>query len=101
MIKVYPINLPSYSRDASEDLITFKDNSQKAAVDNRISRRDQLEKMRECLTGKAAAKLPLNGLRDIEEAWQVLQEAFGNSYTNLNYRLSRIGRTPGLQQPYS
>ena len=65
-------------------------------MDNRISRRDQLEKMRECLTGKAAAKLPLNGLRDIEEAWQFLQEAFGNSYTNLNYRLSRIGQTPGL-----
>jgi hypothetical protein len=35
-------------------------------------------------------------LTDIEEAWQFLQEAFGNSYTNLNYRLSRIGQTPGL-----
>jgi hypothetical protein len=96
MIKVFPIKLPSYSGDASEELITFKDKFQKAAVDNRISRRDQLEKMRECLTGEAAAKLPLNGLMDIEEAWQFLQEAFGNSYTDLYYRLSRIGRTPGL-----
>jgi hypothetical protein len=89
MIKVYPIKLPSYSGYASEDLIAFKDKFQKAAVDNTISRRDQVEKLRECLTGRAAANLPLNGLRDIEEAWRFLQEAFGNSYTSLNYRLSR------------
>jgi hypothetical protein len=79
MTKACPIKLPSYSGDVSEDFIAFKDKFHKAAVDNRISRRDQLEMMRECLTGKAAAKRPLNGLRDIEEAWQFLQEAFGNS----------------------
>ena len=55
-----------------------------------------MERLRECLTGRAAANLPLNGLRDIEEAWQFLQEAFGNSHTSLNYRLTRIRETPGL-----
>jgi hypothetical protein len=55
-----------------------------------------VEKLRECLTGRAAANLPLNGLRDIEEAWQFLQEAFGNPHTSLNYRISRIRETPGL-----
>ena len=68
MTKACPIKLPSYSGDVSEDFIAFKDKFHKAAVDNRISRRDRVEKLRECLTGRAAANLPLNGLRDIEEA---------------------------------
>jgi hypothetical protein len=83
MTKACPIKLPSYSGEISEDFIAFKDKFHKGAVDNKISRRDRVEKLRECLTGRASANLPLNGLRDIEEAWQFLQEAFGNSYTSL------------------
>ena len=55
-----------------------------------------MEKLRECLTGKAAANLPLNGLRDIEEAWKFLEQTFGDPYTSLNYRLTRIRETRGL-----
>ena len=94
--KTCPINLPTYSGALSEDFITFKDKFNKAAVDNRISRRDRIEKLRECLTGKAAANLPLNGLQDIEEAWKYLEDTFGDPYTSLNYRLARIREIPGL-----
>ena len=72
MTKVYPTQLPSYSGAISEDFFAFKDTFHRAAADNRISRRDQVEKLRECLTGRAAANLPLSGLRDIEEAWHLL-----------------------------
>jgi hypothetical protein len=65
-IKAAPNKLPSYPRDASEDLINFEDKSQTAAVDNRISRRDQLERIREGLTSETAAKLPLNDMIDTE-----------------------------------
>jgi hypothetical protein len=95
-IEACPFKLLSFSGDTSEDLITFKGDFQNTTADNRISEKDQLGELRECLTGKAAAKLPLHGLRDIEEAWQFLQEAFGNTCANLNHKLSRIERTTGL-----
>jgi hypothetical protein len=95
-IEACPFKLLSFSGDASEDLITFKGDFQNATADNRISKKDQLGELRECLTGKAAAKLPLHGLRDIEEVRQLLQETFGNTCANLNHKLSRIERTTGL-----
>jgi hypothetical protein len=85
MTKVHPIKLPSYSGDTSKDFFAFKDTFHKTTADNRISRRDQLEKLRECLAGRDATNLPLNGLKDIEEAWQFIQEAFGNLYASLQY----------------
>ena len=51
--------------------------------------------MRDRVTGEAVTTRP-NGLRDIIEAWLPPQEAFGDSYTNLHYSLSRIRRTSGL-----
>jgi hypothetical protein len=96
MTEVRPTQLPSYSGAISEDFFAFKDTFQTAATDNRIPRRNQVEKLRECLTDKAAANLPLGGPRDIKTAWHILQEAFGNPYASFSYRLSRIRGTPGL-----
>ena len=79
----------------TKDLITFKDNFKKTAVDNKAPRRDQMGEMRDRITGEAVTISP-NGPRDIREAWLLPQEAFGNSHTNLHYSLYRIRRTPGL-----
>ena len=51
-----------YSGNPSEDFITFKDKFKKAAEDNRISKTDQLEKLREALTGNAATRIPPDGV---------------------------------------
>ena len=51
-----------YSGNPSEDFITFKDKFEKADEDNRISKTDQLEKLREALTGNAATRIPPDGV---------------------------------------
>jgi hypothetical protein len=84
---------PSPAGEPSEDFIMFKD---KAARDNRISKRDQVEKLREVLTGKTLAYLPQDGIGDIENAWEYLDQAFGNPYTLLNFRLNKIREMVGL-----
>ena len=94
--KACPVKLPTYSGLIGEDFITFKDKFYKAAVDNRIPRRDQVDKLRECLTGRALANLPTNGLRDIEHAWEYLETTFGDPYTSLTYRLTKIWKITGL-----
>jgi hypothetical protein len=48
--------------DPSEDFIIFKEKFSMAARDNRMSRRDQVEKLREVLTDKALANLPPNAI---------------------------------------
>jgi hypothetical protein len=48
--------------DPSEDFIMFKEKFSMAARDNRMSRRDQVEKLREVLTDKALANLPPNAI---------------------------------------
>ena len=42
------------------------------------------------------ANLPTNGTRDIEHAWEYLETAFGDPYTSLTYRLTKIQKTPAL-----
>ena len=56
--KPYPIKLSTYAGLRSEDFLMFKDKFTKAAGDNKISRTDQTEKLREVLTDKALAHLP-------------------------------------------
>ena len=94
--KACPVKLPTYSGLISEDFITFKDRFHNAAIDNKIPRRDQVDKLRERLTGRALANLPANGIRDIEHAWEHLETTFGDPYTSLTYRLTKIQKTPAL-----
>ena len=77
----------------------FKEKFSKAAQDNMISRRDQVEKLREVLTGKALANLPPDGVMDIDQAWEYLEQAFGNPYTLLNFRLNKIRETVEENDP--
>ena len=46
-----------------------------AAENNKISRSDQFEKLREVLTDNALNHLPVDGIRDIDHAY--LEQAFG------------------------
>ena len=46
MTEVRPTQLPSYSGAISEDFFAFKDTFQRAATDNRIPRRNQVEILR-------------------------------------------------------
>ena len=79
-----PQQIPSYSGTLSEDFITFKDNFKKAAEDNRISKTDQLDKLREALTGSAAPCIPPDGVTSVDDAWSILEKKFGDPLTHLN-----------------
>ena len=74
--KPCPQQIPTYSGRPSKDFITFIDKFKKAAEDNRISKRDQLEKLR--------------------EAWSILEKTFGDPLTHLNYRLGVMKATQPL-----
>ena len=56
--KPCPVKLHTFAGLTFEDFIIFKDRFTKAAQDNKIPRTDQVEKLREVLTGKALAYLP-------------------------------------------
>jgi hypothetical protein len=65
-------------------------------MDNKISRKDQVDKLREVLSGRAKDHIPLDGIRDIEHAWELLDQAFGNPQTVLNFRLARVNSKENL-----
>ena len=49
--KACPMKLPSFSGLISEDFLAFKAKFKRASIDNRITRKDQIEKLKECLQG--------------------------------------------------
>ena len=94
--KACPTKLPTFGGEEHEDLLTFKDKFNLAAENNKISKTDQLEKLREVLTGNALNHLPVDGIKDIDVAWEYLRQAFGNPHTCLNHRLAKVTAMPGL-----
>jgi hypothetical protein len=94
--KSCPTKLPTFSGESHEDLLTFKDKFNEAAENNKISRHDQVNKLREVLTGSALSHLPVDGIKDIDQAWEYLNQAFGNPHTCLNHRLAKVTEMPGL-----
>ena len=89
--KPCPQRIPTYSGSPSEDFITFKDKFEKAAEDNRTSKTDQLEKLRETLTGNAAS---------LHTGWSQLTSPgqFWRRHliTHLNFRLGVMKSTQPL-----
>ena len=75
-------------------VVGFKDDFHKAATDNKVSKADQVDKLREYLTGKAAQALPKNNVKNISEAWKYLKQAYSNSFSALSHRLNKIRITP-------
>ena len=94
--KSCPTKLPTFEGQDHEDLITFKDKFNLAAENNKISKTDQVEKLREVLTGNALSHLTVDGITDIELAWEYVDQAFSNPHTCLNHRLAKVKSMPGL-----
>ena len=94
-VKSCPKKLPAFAGLESEDFSFFKDQFTEAAKDNRVPKSDQAEKLRETLTGRALQHMP-KACKDIQEAWTVLDAAFGSPRTLLNYRLKKVRSMPGL-----
>ena len=65
-------------------------------IANKIPKEDQLDKLREVLSGKAKAQVPAK-TEDIDRAWELLRSAFGDPMLLLKYRkqaLAKIGAYP-------
>ena len=57
---------------------------------NRVSRSNQLEKLRECLKGEALKQVPKNMTGGLESAWQALKVMFGDPERLLQFRLKAL-----------
>ena len=62
----------SYLGAPSEDFITFE----KASKDNGISKTDQLEKLREALTGNATSYIPPANIDSVDSVWTILEKVY-------------------------
>merc|ERR1719209_295346 len=94
--KSSPVKLPTFSGSQSEDFLEFLEKFSKAVIANKIPKEDQLDKLREVLSGKAKAQVPAK-TEDIDRAWELLRSAFGDPMLLLKYRkqaLAKIGAYP-------
>merc|ERR1711954_339457 len=95
--KVSKVNLPTFEGKDCEDFSKFKENIEKGFVTNRISRDEQIIKLRECLKGYARKMVPDSNVTEIKEAWRILKQAFGNPIKIINQRmeaLMKLGMKP-------
>ena len=70
---------------------------EKAFIQNRTSKSDQLSKLREILRGNAKKLVPESMIKTIDEAWADLEKAFGDVERVMNYRkkaLMNLGSLP-------
>ena len=69
-----------------------------AAKDNRISKTDQSEILRDTLTGKAALHTSNSpyGRTSVDDIWSILEREFGNSLDHLYFHLNTIKATQTL-----
>ena len=97
-LKADKVKLPTFGGKPNEDYAKFKLELNKAFSQNRITRADKLNKLRECLFGSAKRLLPSDTVTsNIDEAWKVLDNAFGKSSQLMMYRkdaLYKMGPLP-------
>ena len=95
--KVDKVKLPVYEGKDEEDYGKFKEDMEKAFVQNRISKSDKVAKLRECLRGHAKRLIPESITNDIEKAWEALDKAFGKPARLMRFRkaaLDKLGSLP-------
>ena len=85
-----PIKLPSFEGREDEDFTVFKEKVEKAFIQNRTCKADQLAKLKECLGGHARKIVPDSITKTIEEAWADLDKAFGDPERVLKHRLESL-----------
>ena len=83
------IKYPSFSGLPSEDYLKFKETMGKRFRENKVNKKEQVAKLRECLKGAALGRVP-DGVTDIEEAFRRLNEAFGNPSKVMTYNLKAL-----------
>ena len=65
------IKYPSFSGLPSEDLLKFVDTMKQRFRENKVTKKEQVSKLRECLKSAALGRVP-DGITDIEEAFKRL-----------------------------
>ena len=80
----------TFSGALGEDFLYFKKDFEETVIANRISRSNQLEKLRECLIGEAMKQVPKNMTGGIAAAWQALKVMFGDPSKLLRFRLKAL-----------
>ena len=96
--KIDTVKLPLFSGREYEDFVTFKKKMEKGFVSNRIPTDDQVEKLRECLNEAAKLMVPENTI-SIEEAWNLLQSAFGSPDKVMQSRKDKLTNMGQLPEP--
>ena len=95
------IKYPSFSGLPSEDYLKFKETMEVRFRENKVKKKEQVSKLRECIKGAALARVP-DGVKDIQEAFNRLNEAFGNPSKVMNYNLKALedlGSMPSEKLP--
>ena len=77
--KVDTVKLPIFEGRDDEDFSKFKEEVNDAFVQNRTQKKDKLAKLREVLRGHAKKLVPFSTTNTIDDAWEALDKAFGNS----------------------
>ena len=83
------VQLPKFDGDPAEDFSRFRFEMEKALRQNRVTRADQVAKLRDSLSGHAKSLVP-NTMLDINTAWEVLNTAFGDSARVMQARKEKI-----------
>ena len=89
------LKYPTFAGDAGQDFMKFKEKTEYRFKRNQVAKQDPLEKLRENLKGQALRFIP-ETTEDIDAAWEVLKDAFGDATRVLQYRLDLLGEMGDL-----
>ena len=88
---------PVFEGRDDESYMDFKVEIDKAFVKNKVTKSDKVKKLRECLRGYAKKLVP-ESLKDIDVAYESLNQAYGDPARPARCS-SRSGGAPGLMGP--
>ena len=83
------IKYPIFAGAPHEDYLKFKETMDLRFRENKVRKKEQVAKLRECLKGAALGRVP-EGLKDIGEAFKRLDDAFGNPNKVMNHNLKAL-----------
>ena len=90
------IKLPTFEGRDEEDFARFKEEMKRGFIHNKVTKVDQLLKLRESLKGHAKKLVPDSLTQDIDEAWEVLDKAFGDPIRMIRCKTDMLSRMESL-----
>ena len=87
-----PVKLPVFEGKESEDYVEFKDKVERAFIINRVCKADQLAKLRECLRCYPLKLVPESTITKIDDAWEVLDQAFKDPTRVMRFKWNELLR---------